>query len=202
MSIIYEDNNLLIVKKPYNICVHKNKNFERNILDMYSKKKKLHIINRLDKDVSGIVIFSKEKNNNIIFFKKLYISLVIGKIYLSKINLPIKKNKFFMNFLTKIDINGKQSLTYIKLIKFFKILSILKIEIFTGRTHQIRQHLSYIGCPILGDKKYGNFYLNKKIYNKNIFLFFKETIFYDVKRKKLFNIVLKTPKKFIKYGCS
>ncbi|WDI79482.1 pseudouridine synthase [Candidatus Vidania fulgoroideae] len=130
-------------------------------------------------------------------------SLVIGKIYLNKINLPIKKNKFFIkNFLTKIDINGKKSLTYIKILKFYKILSVLKIEIFTGRTHQIRQHLSYIGCPVLGDKKYGNFYLNKNIYNKNIFLFFKETIFYDTKRKKIFNIILKVPKKFIKYGCS
>ncbi|WDI79421.1 pseudouridine synthase [Candidatus Vidania fulgoroideae] len=60
-TIIYEDNYLLIIKKPQNICVHKNKNFEKNILETFYKKQKLYIVNRLDKDVSGIIVFSKKK---------------------------------------------------------------------------------------------------------------------------------------------
>ncbi|MGX7589164.1 RluA family pseudouridine synthase [Candidatus Vidania fulgoroideorum] len=201
ISILYEDNFLLIVKKPYNVCVHKNKCFDKNLVDFF-KPKKVYIINRLDKDVSGIVIFSKKKKSNILFLKKEYVALILGKTYINSIYLPIRKNKSSINFITRVDKCGKYCLTTNKIFKTYKYISTVKICIYTGRTHQIRQHFSYIGCPILGDRKYGNFFLNKKIYKKKnrIFLFFRKTIFYDFSRKIVFNIILNIPEEFKNYG--
>ncbi|MGX7589009.1 pseudouridine synthase [Candidatus Vidania fulgoroideorum] len=199
MKIIYEDKNILIVKKPINICVHKNKTYDCNIKDYFESKLKikLFILNRLDKDVSGIIILKKNKKDNIIIINKKYIVISFGKIFLKNICIPIKKNSnFIKNFLTNVNLEGKFCLTCTKLLKKNIYFSMMLVNIYTGRTHQIRKHLSFIGCPILGDKKYGSFFLNKLFKKKLPYLFFKEITFYDAYSKKIFIVKLNTPKKF------
>ncbi len=135
----------------------------------------LELVHRIDKDTSGILLLAKNKNilcklhndfkNRKI--KKEYISLVHG--YFSKkyckVENYIYKNKF--NKFIFFNINkGKFSKTLFSINKYFKKYTLLSIKPITGRNHQIRLHISSLGYNIVGDKKYGNKYLDKLFFYK------------------------------------
>ena len=168
LEIIYEDDWLIAVNKPSGIAIHPsilhyNNSLSKDIrfyFDQISLKKKIRPINRLDKDTSGIVIFAKCEyiqeclNKNKI--NKEYICLCSG-IFDKKegtINLPIarKENSIIERC---IDENGKEAITHYKILKEFENYSLVLCKLETGRTHQIRLHMSSIGHPILGDTLYG-----------------------------------------------
>ena len=177
LNILYEDEALLIINKPFGIPVHPSilhfedslsngVKFYFNSINLY---KKIRPVNRLDKDTSGIVIFAKNeyiqeslikqmKNNT---FKKEYLSILEGhleKAY-DTINAPIARKEGSI-IEREINSNGERAVTHYKLIKKFnkndKKLSLVKFILETGRTHQIRLHSRYVGHPILGDSLYGN----------------------------------------------
>ena len=176
IDIIYEDDCLIALNKPSNMPTHPSCNhFEdtlSNALKLYYLKnninKTIRPINRLDKDTSGIVIFAKNQyiqehlinQMKTLKFEKEYLAIVEGKLenIEGTINLPIAREN---NSIIKrcVNISGDNAITKYKVIDEFQIneniYSKLLIKLETGRTHQIRVHMSHIGHPIIGDSLYG-----------------------------------------------
>ncbi len=212
-NIIYEDNYLILVNKYSGISVHSGNKVKYNLIDIYRSLKLnnyLNLVHRLDKYSSGLLLISKNReilinlNNqfkNLSIIKKYYI-LVCGvwpkDIY--KVNNLIYKYKdkgYIMNNNKKYlkNIKLKWSLTYFKIVKIINNFTLLKAYPITGRFHQIRLHVSYLGYPILFDNLYGNKYLNNKFYiNKisRLFLHCNYISFYHciLKKRLIFSIKL------------
>lgn len=208
LSIIYEDENILIVNKPSGLLVHGDEKEKRitltNIVCSYLMEKGNFDLNsqfipspchRLDRNTSGLVVFAKNIESLHLLeklfkektqLKKEYICLVEGKLYGSnKIDAPLYKNEKTKMVSVRSEANGgKKAITLYDVIENFSDCSLIRARIITGRTHQIRVHFSYIGHPILGDNKYGNFSLNKKfkeIYHyENQFLHAEKLTFLNV----------------------
>lgn len=173
IDIVYEDNDLLVVNKPPYIVVHPTKSHQDNTIAngvaYYFKqqdiKRKVRFVNRLDMNTSGIVIIAKHpyahnelanqmKSNTV---DKYYYAIVEGTVKEDSgtINEPIAR----LNpddILRVVHPSGKECITYYTVEKRFNNMSLVKLKLETGRTHQIRVHMKYIGHPILGDALYGN----------------------------------------------
>ena len=177
LEILYEDDDIIVVNKPKGMVVHPaNGNPDGTLVNaiMAICKESLSgiggeirpgIVHRLDKNTSGAIIIAKNdkahinlseqlKNHEI---KKTYIALVRGvvKENNASIKMPIGRSKKDRKKMD-VDRNGKEAVTHFKVLKRFKDCTLLEINIETGRTHQIRVHLSYIGYPIIGDDVYSN----------------------------------------------
>lgn len=166
LDILFEDEDIIVVNKPYNMPVHPSKNHVSDTLanglkNYLGEDAGIHIITRLDRDTSGIVLASKNphtakiltdemKNGNI---QKEYIAVVNGcpAPLMGVIDAPIDRDT---GIKRKVSQNGKPALTEYEVMKKGEF-SALKLIPKTGRTHQIRVHLSYLGCPIYGDSMYG-----------------------------------------------
>lgn len=171
INIIYEDNHLLVVEKPINIPVQADSSGDTDLLTILKKyiKEKynkpgnvyLGLVHRLDRPVSGIMVFAKTSkaakrlSNQIANheFKKLYLAVVEGKImsfgtFKDKLKKDSKLN------ITKVSEDGKDAELSFKLLDYKNGLSLVKINLKTGRSHQIRVQFSSRGFPLYGDKKY------------------------------------------------
>lgn len=176
LNILYEDEGLLILDKPAGIPVHPSmqhysdslSNGVKFYFDKIKLYKKIRPVNRLDRDTSGIVIFAKnEYIHNILsqqmqhgILKKKYIAICEGIFDLKEgiIDFPItrKENSIIERCVKPL---GDSAITNYKVIQELNSptsLSVLDINLITGRTHQIRVHTSYLGHPIIGDSLYGN----------------------------------------------
>lgn len=177
LNIIFEDDNILIIDKPVNIEVTGNDSLTSIIHSKYSNSSFLPMpCHRIDRNTTGLVLFAKnEESLNILLdkfkkheIKKYYQALVYG--------IPKIKSTRLEAYLFK---DTKKSIVYIsdtfkpgyqKIITSYSVIksfdnntSLLNVEIETGRTHQIRAHLAYIGFPIVGDGKYGINSVNKSL---------------------------------------
>lgn len=175
LNIIYQDKDIIVVVKPSNLLTIGTEKERDNTLYhkvlMYERSKhksnKIFIVHRLDKETSGIVVFAKnEKVKNILqdnwdsyAIERKYVAVVEGKVNKKsdEIRSYLKENNVHKVFSTK-DKSGKLAITKYKLLNTSKSFSLLDIEILTGRKNQIRVHLSDIGNPIIGDKKYNSKY--------------------------------------------
>lgn len=177
LDIIYEDSDILVVNKQKGLVVHPgNGNPDGTLVNAIMNKCKDSlsgiggeirpgIVHRIDKDTSGLLIVAKNdkahinmseqiKNHEV---KKTYIALVRGKTKENQatIDMPIARSN---KDRTKMAVskNGKNAITHFEVMERFDDYTLLKVNIETGRTHQIRVHLSQIGYPIVGDFVYSN----------------------------------------------
>lgn len=178
LDIIYEDDDIIVINKPKGMVVHPaNGNPDGTLVNavMAICKDSLSgiggeirpgIVHRLDKDTSGAIIVAKNDKAHVNLseqlkehkVKKTYLALVRGIIKENEatINMPISRSN---KDRKKMDINkeGKEAITHFKVLRRYKNkYTLLQINLETGRTHQIRVHLSYIGYPIIGDEVYSN----------------------------------------------
>ncbi|MBQ9833945.1 MAG: RluA family pseudouridine synthase [Bacilli bacterium] len=169
LDIIYEDKELLVVNKPtkkLTIATEKNKyntlyHEAREYVKKQNPKNKIFIVHRLDEQTSGIVLFAKNEKLKYLLQKnwqkydREYIALVEGKLIgKGTVKSYLKESKTLQVYSTNDSKLGKLAITNYESIQSNKNYSLVKINIETGRKNQIRVHLSDLGHPIVGDKKY------------------------------------------------
>jgi len=170
IEILYEDENSLIVNKPAGLAVQGGEGV-KNSLDKLIKPALL--VHRLDKDTSGVILAAKGREAAARFSQIFGADKKAAKIYTAvcafgKDSELYKKREGVINDDLEIRGNLKKSKTKYKVIKTDVLepggeFAVLELELGTGRMHQIRRHLAMKGNPILGDDKYGDFSLNKKL---------------------------------------
>ena len=199
LNIIYEDDYLLVLNKPANIAIHPSiLHFDNSLsngvkfyFDKLGLKKKIRIVNRLDRNTSGIVVFAKNeyiqecliKQMKTKELKKEYLAIAKG-ILESKsgtLNFPIARKEGSIIERT-VSSDGDSAITHYEVVKEFNNLSLVHIILGTGRTHQIRVHFSYIGHPILGDTLYGS---PSELINRQALHSYKLTFIHPVTKKVL-----------------
>jgi 23S rRNA pseudouridine1911/1915/1917 synthase len=174
IDIIYEDNNIIVINKPSSLLsIANEKEKEKtayilvsDYLKSKNKNAKVFVVHRLDRDTSGVLLFAKDEKTKDIFQEK-WNDLVELREYYAVVegSMPIEsktitsylvenKNKFV--YSTKDKKAGKLAITNYQVIKSNISFSLVKFEIDSGRKNQIRVHMSEMGFPILGDKKYGS----------------------------------------------
>ncbi len=171
IKIIYEDNHLLVVEKPINIPVCPDETGDDNVLDMLKKYLKekynkpgnvyLGLVHRLDRPVGGVMVFAKtskaasrlgnQVQNHIL--KKEYNAVVYGNIN-NKGNFIDKLLKNEKTNISSVNERGKLAELEYEKIKNVNNMSLVRIHLKTGRSHQIRVQFSYHGYPLYGDQKY------------------------------------------------
>ncbi len=201
LDIVHEDQDYLVINKPAGLVVHPAPGHNKNTLVnaiLYHLGKNLSrkedpvrpgIVHRLDKDTSGILVIAKNdpahahlaKQIEERTVKKTYLALVDGIIdHKGRVEAPIGRSPSKRKNMTVLK-HGKMAITEFKPKKIYTDRTLLEINLITGRTHQIRVHMTSIGHPVIGDSKYG-----KKDPNlTRQFLHAESITFQDMKDKKV-----------------
>ncbi|MDD8048165.1 MAG: RluA family pseudouridine synthase [Thomasclavelia sp.] len=176
LNIVYEDSDVIVVDKPSGMIVHPSLNITSgtlvNALLFHCKDlsgingvNRPGIVHRIDKETSGMLMVAKNDLAHKSLAKQLkdhtvtrrYIALVHGVIphEIGKIDAPIGRDKNNRQNMSVTKDNSKTAITNFKVLKRYKDMTLIECRLETGRTHQIRVHLAYIGYPVYGDPKYG-----------------------------------------------
>lgn len=177
LNIVYEDNDIIIVNKPSGMVVHPgNGNYSGTLVNglMYytnslsdiNGEVRPGIVHRIDKDTSGLIIIAKNNKTHEIlsdYFKnktitRTYIALVKGEINTNSgtIDAPIGRSDKDRKKMSVTSKNSKNAITHFTVLKRYKGYTLIKCKLDTGRTHQIRVHMNYIGHPVYNDPVYTN----------------------------------------------
>ncbi len=177
LKIVYEDDDVIIINKDNGVVVHPAVgNHEHTLVNgiMYHSKElsdingefRPGIVHRIDAYTTGLLMIAKNNKAHEFLAKQLekktttrkYIALVWGIIKedSATIDAPIGRDKNDRKKMAVTDENGKKAITHFKVLKRFKNASLIEVELETGRTHQIRVHMNYIGHPVVNDPVYGH----------------------------------------------
>ena len=179
IDIVYENEDLLIINKPSGMVVHPAPgNYTGTLVNALLGKYSLStdairpgIVHRLDKDTSGLMMVAKnDKTHELLSemikekkVKRTYLALVSGVINheTGTIDAPIGRDDRYREKMKVTDLNSKDAITHFKVLKRFKQHTLIECVLETGRTHQIRVHMAYIGYPIVNDYVYGKEKIDK-----------------------------------------
>ena len=210
INIIYEDNHLLVVEKPINIPVQKDNTNDIDLLTMLKDYRKHHenkpgeaylgLVHRLDRPVGGIMVFAKTSKAASRLSEQIRAN-VFHKTYLAVVHNTPPKEGEFIDYLAK---NEKENISYVttkdkgkyskleyKVLESNDNLSLVRINLLTGRSHQIRVQFSKRNYPLVGDSKYGN---NPN--NINIALFAEKVSFMHPTTKEELTFSLNKPNRY------
>lgn len=209
INIIYEDNHLIVVEKPINIPTQEDNTKDKDLLTIlkeYIKEKYnkpgnvyLGLVHRLDRPVGGIMVFartskaasrlSEQVRNKT--FKKTYNAVVIGNIEnTGKLKDYLLKDE--KRNIVKVDEKGKEAILNFKKLYFKDNMSLVEINLETGRSHQIRVQMSHHGYPLFGDQKYNK---TAKV-GEQIALFAKKIEFVHPTTNELLTFELDLPNRY------
>lgn len=209
INIIYEDNHLIVVEKPINIPTQEDNTKDKDLLTIlkeYIKEKYnkpgnvyLGLVHRLDRPVGGIMVFartskaasrlSEQVRNKT--FKKTYNAVVIGNIEnTGKLKDYLLKDE--KRNIVKVDEKGKEAILNFKKLNFKDNMSLVEINLETGRSHQIRVQMSHHGYPLFGDQKYNK---TAKV-GEQIALFAKKIEFVHPTTNELLTFELGLPNRY------
>jgi 23S rRNA pseudouridine1911/1915/1917 synthase len=180
LNILYEDDDFIIVNKSSGMVTHTavgnySGTLQNALLFKYPELKNVPragIIHRLDKQTSGLLIIARSLQSHNHLTKQIqnrsitkkYLTITSGILKnVSMIDEKIGRHKINRKKMA-VTFSGKESISRLKILRRFDKASLIEVELVTGRTHQIRVHLSFIGHPVLGDKLYG---FRKSIFSKN-----------------------------------
>jgi 23S rRNA pseudouridine1911/1915/1917 synthase len=173
VKIIYEDKDLIVIEKsegilsmasaPGQYCV-------KTILDEYFKKRHFkctaHVVHRLDRDTSGLMIYAKsleirkifEEDWHNIVFDRRYVAVLCGEMKQEggTVHSWLKDNKAYITYSSPTDNGGKEAITHYRRIATNGRYTLAEMRLETGRKNQIRVHMKDLGYPVAGDDKYGN----------------------------------------------
>ena len=177
LDIIFEDDSIIVINKPKNLVVHPAAgNWEGTLVNalLYHCRDSLSdingvrrpgIVHRIDKDTTGLLVIAKSNEAHLSLseqlkkhqIQRIYETIVDGRIEKDsgKISAPIGRHPINRKKMSVNVKNGKPAVTHFKVLERFKSHTYIQCELETGRTHQIRVHMSYIGHPITGDEVYG-----------------------------------------------
>lgn len=177
LDIIYEDNDVILINKPQNMVVHPaSGNYEGTLVNalMFHCKDNLSgingilrpgIVHRIDKDTSGILVVAKNDNAHQKLAEQLanhsmtrvYYAIVTGNLkeYIGTIDAPIGRHPIDRKKMAVTNKNSKKAITHYTVLERLKKYTLVKLQLETGRTHQIRVHMAHIGHSLLGDEVYG-----------------------------------------------
>lgn len=180
VDIVYEDDDLLVVNKPKGMVVHPAAgNYSGTLVNalMYHCSGRLSSINgvirpgivhRIDKNTSGLLIVAKNdfahqglaEQIKVHSFTREYEAVVCGRLRETSgtVNAPIGRHKTDRKKMCVTELNSKEAITHYSVITQFENYAHVRLKLETGRTHQIRVHMKYIGHPVLGDDVYGTPY--------------------------------------------
>jgi 23S rRNA pseudouridine955/2504/2580 synthase len=211
-AIIFEDDAMLVIDKPAGFAVHGGSGISRGVIEQLRlerpKAKFLELVHRLDRETSGVLLLAKRRTALVALHQairdnktdKRYAILVAGEWQETKKRVILDLQKYMLpsgerrvNVVTdktKDKFNEAQtSETIFYLKQAFEGFSLLEAKLVTGRTHQLRVQLAHLGFPIVGDDKYGDFELNKKLQKnglKRMFLHSIETkLLHPISNEKL-----------------
>jgi len=181
--IIYEDDALIAINKPSGVAVHGGSGVSFGVIEQMRsarpQAKFLELVHRLDRETSGVLLLAKKRSALTAMHEimregnsdKRYYTLVLGKWHNVKQHVKLPLHKFDTPQGEKrvmVREDGMASHTIFSLLKSWPDFTLLEAQLKTGRTHQIRVHLSHLGYPIAGDDKYGDFARNKELMKQGL----------------------------------
>ena len=181
-GVLFEDEHLLAIDKPAGVAVHGGSGVAFGVIEQLRRARPaarfLELVHRLDKDTSGVLLLAK-KRSALLALQDQFRSRDIAKQYLALVagHWPANKKVIDVALHKTLDakgerhvrpvpadhVDGRRSITLVKVVRHCGAFTLLDVTLKTGRTHQIRVHLASAGQPIVGDPKYGDFALNREL---------------------------------------
>ncbi|NPA71788.1 MAG: RluA family pseudouridine synthase [Gammaproteobacteria bacterium] len=176
-SIMYEDNDLMVVNKPSGVAVHGGGGINWGLIEVVRVlrplAKRLELVHRIDRDTSGCLLIAKKASVLKALHEQIrsdkwdkrYLAIVTGQWpkQLHKVDLPLLKEHLKDGgWKVSVSKEGKRAISFFKIEQALKGCDLVSVKLKTGRTHQIRVHALAQGCPLLGDDRYGDREVNKK----------------------------------------
>ena len=178
-TILHEDAHLLVINKPAGIAVHGGSGIHGGVIEglraLYPNAPYLELVHRLDRETSGCLLIAKKRSmlrrlHELLrqggFTKKHYLALVQGRWNprLSHCHAPLSKNILSNGErLVRVSAQGKPAASQFSIEQQFATTTLLRVQLLTGRTHQIRVHAAHLNHPIAGDRKYGDDQFNQQM---------------------------------------